>query len=519
MQTSIRVNQASWRDQLAPSSKLLLRWGWFVVLSIIVTTAFSILIPDIPAVDSYQATLVVQINLPPELTGPVDVNDTTTFFSQLFVSPDTLSLVLPKHPELQLSDLLSFVTATPVTDTNIVQLTASDFTEKDAGKLVTDIYQALVQNVSNKRSKVLDGLYQALNFELKQSEDDLVNTTSQIQNLVSIHQQLSSQYRQLYSLSNEQQQRIKTINQLLLNVEQQKLGRSDILSLGSSTPIITTAPGDGPTQNQRIALAPLVGLIMGLGGSLLAMRSSNTLPLRGKKREIVLPHITAIIPRLPKMGKNRLEALEEVSSQVTLQLLRSLRYQAPEYKERLKVITVTSPLRREGKSTIATCLAIAAAQSGQRTLLVDANPHRPILHRWFKLPDCPGTLDTIHAFAVNSVPPAPCATSIADLGLLSIGNLDQQGAQGTLEDPLRVDGLRPFIERACQREDLIIFDCSSLLAHASAANLVMLSDSVLLVVDAQKSRSRKVLEAGSLLSTMKVPFTIVLNRAKPETVE
>jgi Mrp family chromosome partitioning ATPase len=105
------------------------------------------------------------------------------------------------------------------------------------------------------------------------------------------------------------------------------------------------------------------------------------------------------------------------------------------------------------------------------------------------------------------------------LGLVSIGNADPKESSDTLKEPLRVDGLEPFTELLRSQADLVIFDGPSLLTDATATNLVMLSDVVLLVVDAQKSQSTTVLEASALLSEMGVSYATVLNRARPEAVE
>jgi Mrp family chromosome partitioning ATPase len=81
------------------------------------------------------------------------------------------------------------------------------------------------------------------------------------------------------------------------------------------------------------------------------------------------------------------------------------------------------------------------------------------------------------------------------------------------EEPFRVDGLQPFIERLRQQADLIVCDGSSLLYDADLSSLIGLSDTVLLVVDAQTSQSPAVLEAQSRLTEMGVSSALILNRA------
>ncbi|UCD49584.1 MAG: CpsD/CapB family tyrosine-protein kinase, partial [Phycisphaerales bacterium] len=54
-------------------------------------------------------------------------------------------------------------------------------------------------------------------------------------------------------------------------------------------------------------------------------------------------------------------------------------------KERARTILVTSPAQGDGKSTLASNLAIAMAQAGQRTILLDADFRRPVQHTIFEI--------------------------------------------------------------------------------------------------------------------------------------
>ncbi|MCH7935213.1 MAG: polysaccharide biosynthesis tyrosine autokinase [Gemmatimonadetes bacterium] len=56
-------------------------------------------------------------------------------------------------------------------------------------------------------------------------------------------------------------------------------------------------------------------------------------------------------------------------------------------------LTLTSPEQSEGKSTVATNLAISFAAVGRRTLVIDGDTRRGDLHRMFKVPRKPGLTD------------------------------------------------------------------------------------------------------------------------------
>jgi Mrp family chromosome partitioning ATPase len=527
MNIHLPSNQRGWRVQLAEYSKLLLRWGWFVALAIIVITLASSRIPDALSVNSYQAKLIVQVRLPSGLNGTNNTNGATTFYSGLLVSPTTLNLVLlqitklQQFKDLQLSDLEAAVTATPVLGTDEVLLLATSDTPQDAAILVTNVYQALINEIQHENALMVNSLNNALNTELKLLEADAANSTAELQSLSAAGQGKTFQYLLVSNLHNRQLRRINRINGLLLALARQGVGSNSILALGSNVPLITTVSANQPTQGQRLALSPLVGLIMGLSGAMLASRFSNKLPLRGKKRDKVLPYITAIMQVLPGLNNNRLRlpVLSKISADYLL-LLRHLVAQAAEDEKELRFITITSPKGQEGKSTTATGLAIAAAQSGLRTILVDANYQRPVLHAWFSRPNTTGTLDVIRSLAKSIVGPSPVlGTYFTNLSLIPIGNPNQGESPYVLEEPLRVEGLQPLTELLSSQTDLIIFDGPALLGGSSAVNLASLSDIVLLIVDAKKSKSSTVLEAREFLSIMGVPFVTVLNRAERDVVE
>jgi len=64
--------------------------------------------------------------------------------------------------------------------------------------------------------------------------------------------------------------------------------------------------------------------------------------------------------------------------------------------KKIKMISVTSPGKGDGKSTIAANLAISLAKSGKKVIIVDTNLRRPILGRAFQIKDKePGLTDVI----------------------------------------------------------------------------------------------------------------------------
>jgi Mrp family chromosome partitioning ATPase len=495
-----------------------LHWGWFIFLSMALTTVCSYFIPDPVSYNSYQATLQVQVRI--DTGTSIQGIKTVTFFANLLLSPGVLDLALtrlhsyPQFKKYLLVDLEDrLVTAIVIKDTNIIQLSGYGGTSRDATLIVNAVYNALLQKIQKDRASVIDGISARLNTELAQVQADMLQTATVLEQLKETNQTTSSQYILFANQYSAQKQRLQEINGALTTLKQE--GYDDLLFVTSSKPIITTLPAARSTKTDRLALSPFIGLMIGLGGALVASRFSTRLPLRGKQRDAVLPHIATAVPLLRISRDQQLQSLLTNASKL-VPLLRRLRYQALENEQQLQVITVTSPKIGEGKSTIAICLAAAAAQSGLNTILVDANPRRPLLHACFQVSGEDGLLNTIRSLGwgtIGSLPLQP--TSMSKLTVLPIGHMHTK-LTDLREEPFRVDGLQPFLERLRQQADLIVCDGSSLLCDADISALIGFSDAVLLVVDAQIGQRTTVLEAKAHFAEMSVSPTLILNRAVSE---
>ena len=494
----------------------------------VATTVATSFFPDFAAPNSYTATLRIQVTLPQSNNGKVDINNTTAFYASLFTKNVTLNNVvdkyLAKYPGFSRSDVLAelqgSVTTLPITGTNYFTLSATpsfvNASQKDATTLVNDVFNAGVQQLRQQRSTLITSLTKALMTELQQSQSQLSSTDSDMKNLQAANQTNTFVYLEDVSLYNAQLAHVTNIQKQLQSLQLQQLTDSSLLRVASGSADILTNESTAPTQSIRYAFSPLVGLLMGIGGIMLASMFSERVPLRGKKREIVLPRVIATIPPLLGTRNNELTTIK--ASEPCTALFRHLRYQAREHEQTLSVVTVTGPNGHEGKSLVAAGLAFAAAQNGLRTILVDANPRHPVLHTWFQLPNNTGVLNVVDALSKGSVGSLPIQPTFHPyLGLLPVGT--QRASGDPLSEDLPVNTLRMLTGLLYSQADIVIFDAPSLLDDANAANLMQLSDMVLLVVNAQTSKSTSVVDAENVLASIHVPSAYVLNRADMETVE
>ncbi len=142
----------------------------------------------------------------------------------------------------------------------------------------------------------------------------------------------------------------------------------------------------------------------------------------------------------------------------------------------LKTLLITSPKGGTGKSIVASNLAVTMALGGSRVLLVDTNFRRPMVHRFFDLPNSVG-LSSVLA-RLNSLDEAIQNTTVANLDVLSCGPLPPSPA-----DLLGSEAMQILLVEAGKRYDNIILDGAPVLVVADAHVLCGMADGTVLVID------------------------------------
>ena len=144
-------------------------------------------------------------------------------------------------------------------------------------------------------------------------------------------------------------------------------------------------------------------------------------------------------------------------------------------ERRPKLVLVTSTLPGEGKTTLTASLARAAAQSGLRVLLVDADLRRPALHHVLHLPLQPGLTDVLgdKAAFVDAVQKDPRST----VAFLPAGS--------AVQNPLHLlaaERTRQFLHGLGKHYDLILIDTSPVMAVSDPRVLCRYVDQTVFVI-------------------------------------
>jgi polysaccharide biosynthesis transport protein len=160
----------------------------------------------------------------------------------------------------------------------------------------------------------------------------------------------------------------------------------------------------------------------------------------------------------------------------------------------VRVVQVSSPEPGDGKTTTVANLALAAAQSGKRVLLIDADLRRPMLHTLFSLPNDIGLTDVLSGEIelLNAVRP----TLVESLSVLPAGRSPSNPSE-LLSSPQLA---RTFA--AARREyDLVFVDAPPLLAVSDPCIIGRQTDGLLLVLRLGKTSLQAVRQTRDLVRT------------------
>ncbi len=181
-----------------------------------------------------------------------------------------------------------------------------------------------------------------------------------------------------------------------------------------------------------------------------------------------------------------------------------LNAESPELTQ--KVIMITSAMRQEGKSTVASNLAMSFAQKGEKVLLIDADLRRGRLHRAFGCDGKPGLSDVLRERA--TLDQAFRRTAHENLTLLTCGK--------HLNSAPELLGNAAFTKMIAEfrgKFDRIILDTPPVLGLAESAMLQKLSDAVVFVIWSEFTSMRNVKAALNSLQLSGDKFAgFVLNR-------
>lgn len=202
----------------------------------------------------------------------------------------------------------------------------------------------------------------------------------------------------------------------------------------------------------------------------------------------------------------------------------------------VNVLLVTSPGIREGKTTTTANLGVALTEAGRDVLLIDADLQGPNLHRLFDKERVPGLTDALsEAYDAVQVlrepkrvghmqPPGHSSTNqISQHEAKRTGRLGLLPAGTSIPQPallLQDKHVQPLLEELGETWDTIVIDTPPSLVYDDATRLASLSDLVLLIAAAGKTRISAYSEVKNRLERLASQTTVgLLNQYVPSRQE
>ncbi len=233
-------------------------------------------------------------------------------------------------------------------------------------------------------------------------------------------------------------------------------------------------------------LAASIGLILAVGGAFLIEYLDDTIKSREDvKRVLNLPTLgtTSHIPNLRQPSDHLMvvDAAHSAKTEEYRALRTSIQFSQPASDE--VTLLVTSALASEGKSTVASNVGAVMAMAGMEVILVDADLHRPALHRFFGVPNEVG-LSNLMVDRALDLESTLLDTPVEGLKLIPSGLLPPNPAEllGSEVMKWRLDQMKALA-------DVIIIDSPPALVMADTAIVGALCTGALLVVNAGRTRS------------------------------
>jgi len=236
------------------------------------------------------------------------------------------------------------------------------------------------------------------------------------------------------------------------------------------------------------------GLLLGIGFAFVAELLS---PNRKKASAFLVPTqieqnlqipMLASVPRLNvkevggKASVDILQYLVENQFSHFAEALRCIRFsiRRGNGREPTKIIQITSAIAGEGKSTLASALALSAALSGERVILVDCDFRRPNTTKLFKLSGSEGLGDLLAGRAAWGDMKTTHPKS--SLTVVPIGKSDQNSP-----DLVTSSEMAKILKFAAEHYDLVFLDSPPILPVPDAAAISGLAQKTIVLVEWNKT--------------------------------
>jgi succinoglycan biosynthesis transport protein ExoP len=470
------------RDYVTP----LLKWWWLLVAATLLAAGSSYLAAQKqPAIYQTHATLMIGTVIQDPNPNFVDL----PLAQQLAGSYADIGNREPLKLKTMQALGLSFLPDTLVralANSNLIDVGVTDTDPQRAQVVANELANQLIL-ISPGAAKSEDAnRQQFVNEQLNSIQAQIHETDAEIQML---QQQLgdlnsASQIADIQVQITAQQNKLNALQanfaSLLLTTQK---GATNTLSLVELAPLPTTPIG--PNKSLIVGLAAGIGLALAALAAYGMEALDDTVRSDDDVNHFVNAPILAHIGEMSQNSTGGIYVTDHPLSTVA-EGFRSLRtnLEFAGVDRPLKTLLITSASPGDGKTLVASNLAVMMAKGGKRVILLDADLRKPGIHESFRLSNSKGLSDVF--LGSLNVENAINAWEEDNLGVITAGPLPPNPAELVSSD--KMDDIMASLQ---ERADVVVVDAVPFLL-ADAWVLAAKVDAVLLVVRPGHTRKRAV---------------------------
>ena len=254
------------------------------------------------------------------------------------------------------------------------------------------------------------------------------------------------------------------------------------------------SPRKGEKVWPSLAMCGIGGIMLGLVGGLFASVMIDQLDTRFRTSSEIDSAIG--LPILTRVGGFKTEGTFPIVADnspegESFRILRTLLL-TDIRSGQLRVISATSPLPGDGKTTILANIAASFAKLNMSVVLIEADMRRPTFHKRFNVPDEPGLSDVLKGKC--SMDDVLIPSGVPNLTLMTSGS----GAADPSE-LLQHEVFDELLVSLKERFQLVIVDVGPVLAVSDPVIVAQKSDGMLLVVRSSNDTRQQVIDAVETL--------------------
>lgn len=263
-----------------------------------------------------------------------------------------------------------------------------------------------------------------------------------------------------------------------------------------------------PKIGINLVIGVIGGICLGFGFAFVVATIDDRVKTAFDVETLVGLPLVGVIPRVERMEQpDKAQIVSNGADRMIVEAFLSLysTLRINDESRNAKHILVTSTLPAEGKSFIATNLALTFASQGQRTVIVDCDLRKPNVQRSFRLHTTKGVI----SYCVNGA-------KLDEIIVKNVHpNLDVIGVGGRAKNPIQLLNSKEFemlVAELGKRYDRVVFDTPPLGAVSDALNILSLMDGAIYTIRFNRVKRKAAQLCTRRLLSANIPvFGAVLN--------